>query len=209
MALEVHDDLTLRQAAVLASALVYWTGVFLQARRVRKLIGRSANLKPRTSREKLLWTGWFLVIAAWLGQPILIACGLGAQRLRPLTPALLNTSSLAVGIALIVLGYAGTLWCYSIMGNAWRIGIDQKEKTSLVTEGPFRIVRHPIYLFQIVILLGVLLLLPTALSLLILLIHFVCVSVKALDEESYLLRIHGERYLNYLSRTGRLFPRLF
>jgi protein-S-isoprenylcysteine O-methyltransferase Ste14 len=209
MVLEVPDDLTLRQAAVLASALVYWTGVFVQARRVRKLIGRSANLKPRTSREKLLWIGWFLVIAAWLGQPILIACGPGAPRLRPLTPALLNSSSLALGIALIVLGYTGTLWCYSIMGNAWRIGIDQNEKTSLVTEGPFRIVRHPIYLFQIVILLGVLLLLPTALSLLILIIHFVCVSVKALDEESHLLRIHGEQYRNYLSRTGRLFPRLF
>ena len=209
MAPEVHDDLTLRQAAVLASALVYWTGVFVQARRVRRLIGRSANLKPRTSREKLLWIGWFLVIAAWLGQPILIACGLGAPRLRPLTPALLNASSLAVGIALIVLGYTGTLWCYSIMGNAWRIGIDQKEKASLVTEGPFRIVRHPIYLFQIVILLGVFLLLPTALSLLILIVHFVCVSVKALDEESYLLRVHGEQYRNYLSRTGKFFPRLF
>lgn len=209
MALEVPDDLTLRQAAVLASALVYWTGVFVQARRVRRLIGRSANLKPRTSREKLLWIGWFLVIAAWLGQPILVACGLGAPSLRPLTPALLNASSLALGIALIVVGYTGTLWCYSIMGNAWRIGIDQKEKTSLVTEGPFRIVRHPIYFFQIVILLGVLLLLPTALSLLILIVHFVCVSVKALDEESYLLRVHGEQYRNYLSRTGRLFPRLF
>ncbi len=209
MALEVPDGWTLRQATVFGSALVYWTGVFVQARRVRKLIGRSANLKPRTSREKLLWIGWFLVIAAWLGQPILIAYGLGALGLRPLAPALLNASSLALGIALIVLGYTGTLWCYSIMGNAWRIGIDQKEKTSLVTEGPFRIVRHPIYLFQIVILLGVLLLLPTALSLLILIIHLVCVSVKALDEESYLLRMHGEQYRNYLSRTGRLFPRLF
>jgi protein-S-isoprenylcysteine O-methyltransferase Ste14 len=55
----------------------------------------------------------------------------------------------------------------------------------------------------------VLLLLPTAFSLLILIVHFVCVSVKALDEESYLLRIHGEQYRNYFSRTGRLFPRLF
>jgi protein-S-isoprenylcysteine O-methyltransferase Ste14 len=55
----------------------------------------------------------------------------------------------------------------------------------------------------------VFLLLPTALSLLILIVHFVCVSVKALDEESYLLRVHGEQYRNYLSRTGKFFPRLF
>ncbi len=201
--------MTLRQALVLASALIYWIGVFVQARRVRKLIGRSPNLKPRTSREKLLWIGWFVVIAAWSGQPVFMAYGIGGPALRPFAPSLLNAPSLALGIALFVVGYAGTLWCYSIMGNAWRMGIDQKEKNSLVTDGPFRIVRHPIYLFQIVILLSVLLLLPTALSLLMLLIHFVCVSVKALDEESYLLRIHGESYRNYVSRTGRLFPKLF
>ena len=191
MPLEALCDSSLRQAVVLASALFYWTGVSVQAWRVRKRIGRSPNLKPRTFKEKLLWIGWFLVVAVWAGQPVFLAQGPGAP--GPVTTTLLNASSLAFGIALIVFGCAATLWCYSIMGNAWRIGIDQKEKNPLVTEGPYRLVRHPIYLFQIVILLGVLLLLPTALSLLTLAVHFVCVSVKAQDEESYLLRIHGER----------------
>src|SRR2546426_5435117 len=32
--------------------------------------------------------------------------------------------------------------------------------------------------------------------------------IKAVDEESYLLDIHGEEYRKYLSHTGRLFPKL-
>jgi protein-S-isoprenylcysteine O-methyltransferase Ste14 len=51
------------------------------------------------------------------------------------------------------------------------------------------------------------LLLPTWLSLLIVLVHAVCVLIKATDEESYLLTAHGDEYRAYRSRTGRLFPK--
>ena len=104
-------------------------------------------------------------------------------------------------------GYAGTLWCYAAMGNTWRIGINRREKNPLVTQGPYRVVRHPIYLFQIVMLVGVLLLLPTVLSVSILVIHLLCVLAKSSDEESYLLTVHSDEYRDYLARTGRLFPK--
>jgi protein-S-isoprenylcysteine O-methyltransferase Ste14 len=87
------------------------------------------------------------------------------------------------------------------------MGINRKEKNALVTRGPFGVVRHPIYLFQIVMLAGAALLLPTWLSLLIVLVHAVCVLIKATDEESYLLTAHGDEYRAYRSRTGRLFPK--
>jgi protein-S-isoprenylcysteine O-methyltransferase Ste14 len=196
------DAMILRRSLVFVSALVYWAGVLVQARRVRKRIGRSANLKPRTLREKLLWTGWLLVILIWGGQPLI---GIDPVSWRS-APWLLSDWSLLPGSCLIVLGYAGTLWCYAAMGTAWRIGIDQKEKNPLVTEGPFRIIRHPIYTFQIIMLIGALFLLPTLLSLLALVIHLACVSIKARDEESYLLGVHGEGYSDYLSRTGRFLP---
>jgi len=109
---------------------------------------------------------------------------------------------------LVLAGYAATLWCYAIMGDTWRIGIDQNEKNPLVTRGPYRLVRHPIYLFQIVMLAGVALLLPTCLSLIVLIFHVVCVLIKAADEESYLITVHGKTYRDYLSRTGRLLPRV-
>src|SRR5260370_30454585 len=199
------ENLLFRTAVALLSAFVYCAGVWVQSRRVRKQIGRSPNLKPRGTREKMLWLGWFIVIFVWLGQPFLI------QRELPglhLAPWLLNSFSLASGLILVLAGYACTLWCYKVMGNAWRIGINPREKNFLVTGGPYRTVRHPIYLFQIVMLAGVVLLLPPLCSLAILLIHVVCVFLKAGDEESYLRGIHGKAYEDYLARTGRLLPKL-
>ena len=200
------DELSLRRAVVCASAFIYWGGVWLQARRVRKQIGHSPNLKPRGPKEKLLWLGWFLVILVWMGQPWLV----GGSVLKPALdffPVLLHPVSLALGLALVVLGYAGTLWAYAAMGNTWRIGINAKEKNALVSHGPYRWVRHPIYLFQIVMLAGTALLLPTPASFAVLATHYFCVRIKAGDEENYLTRVHGEGYRDYLSRTGRLFPR--
>jgi protein-S-isoprenylcysteine O-methyltransferase Ste14 len=201
------EELQLRRIVVSASGLIYWGGVWIQARRVRKQIGRSPNLKPRGLKEKTLWLGWFVVIAVWVGQAFLVGEETSKPSLR-LLPWLLHPSGLVLGVALVVLGYACTLWCYAAMGNTWRIGINAKEKTTLVRRGPYRHVRHPIYLFQIVMLAGVALLLPTPASFFILALHCICVLSKAADEEKYLTTVHGEAYRDYLSRTGRLFPRL-
>ena len=195
------DEMFVRRAVVFASAVVYWGGVAIQARRIRKRIGKSPNLKPRTPKEKILWLGWTAMILGWLAQPLVI------PRSMIFNP-LVNSSALASGVALIVLGYAATLWCYASMGDMWRIGVNRKEKTTLVTRGPYRVIRHPIYGFQIVMLIGAGLLLPTIFSLLILAIHFICVQFKAADEENYLLGVHGQTYRQYLKRTGRLFPKL-
>ena len=199
------DDLILNRAVVFGSALVYWSGVWVQARRVRKRIGKSPNVKPRGSKENLLWAGWLVVIAAWVAQPFLTASANHLPWLR-FFPLLLHPAGLALGIFLTVLGYAGTLWCYAAMGDAWRMGINKKEQTALITRGPYRWVRHPIYLFQVVMLGGVFLLLPTLLSLLIFFIHLGCVHLKVADEESYLKIVHGKAYGDYVKRTGKLFP---
>ena len=206
------DDLLARRLIVSASGLIYWIGVLIQARRVRRHIGRSPNLKPRGSKERLLWLGWFIVIATWILQPLFIKSGSGSSRLWTLDfglwTSLLSPLTLVTGSLLVIAGYACTIWCYRAMGDAWRIGVNKKEKNELIPLGPYRLIRHPIYGFQIVMLLGAFLLLPTILSLAILVFHFVCVLIKATDEEAYLLTIHGNSYKTYLSHTGRLFPKM-
>ena len=194
------DDFILRRAVVSASGIIYWAGVFILARRIRKQIGKTPNLKPRGTKEKILWLAWLLVIATWIGQPLLV-------HNKDLPN--ISGSQLILGLALVVAGYAATLWCYAAMGNAWRIGVDQREKNPLITRGPYRTVRHPIYSFQIVMLAGALLLLPTPLSLVALAVHAICALIKGADEEKYLQTVHGEAYRAYLARTGRLFPKIF
>ena len=156
------ETLLLRKGLVFGSALVYWAGVFIQARRVRKRIGRSPNVRPRGSKERLLWLGWLFVIRGWIGQPFFL--GGFHSRFFSLMPVLLHPVGLVLGIVLIVGGYAGTLWCYAALGDAWRIGIRKREKTALVNQGPYRFVRHPIYLFQTIMLGGVVLLCAHSIS---------------------------------------------
>jgi protein-S-isoprenylcysteine O-methyltransferase Ste14 len=201
------EELQLRRIAVSASGLIYWGGVMIHARRVRKQIGRSPNLKPRGSREKALWFGWFVVILAWVGQPWIVKAA-GSPHPFALIPGLLHPVNLALGLALLLFGYACTLWTYAIMGDAWRIGVNVKERNKLVRQGPFHWVRHPIYALQVVMLWGAALVLPTPVSFAALATHYVCVLIKAKDEEKYLTTVHGDAYRDYLRSAGRLFPRL-
>jgi protein-S-isoprenylcysteine O-methyltransferase Ste14 len=199
------ETLLLRKSLVIGSALVYWAGVFVQVRRVRKQIGRSPNIRPRGSKERLLWLGWLIVILGWFGQPFFV--GGFHSRFFSLMPALLHPLGLALGSVLVLGGYACTLGCYAALGDAWRIGIRKREKTALVNQGPYRLVRHPIYLFQTVMLAGVVLLVPTPFLVVLFGIHLACIFIKALDEEVYLAGVHGPAYLDYLSKTGRFLPR--
>jgi protein-S-isoprenylcysteine O-methyltransferase Ste14 len=201
------DDLVVNRVFVFAFALVYWAGVYVQARRIRRRIGRSPNVKPLGTKERLLWAGWSLVVITWLLLPFLAGANHSWSWLR-IIPSVPGRVGLFFGILLTMAGYAGTLWCYVVMGNAWRIGVNRAEKTLLVTRGPFQWVRHPIYLFQLLMLAGTALLLPTPISLLVLVVHLVCLVVKAADEEEYLRSVHGDEYGNYVLRTGRFLPRL-
>jgi protein-S-isoprenylcysteine O-methyltransferase Ste14 len=202
------DVSSLNRAVVFGSALVYWAGVWFQARRIRRRIGRSTNSRPRGPKEKLLWGGWVFVVAAWLALPVLCADGQGRLPGTAILPVVVHSLLRALGITMVVAGYAGTLWCYVAMGNAWRMGVNRTEKTELVTRGPYGFVRHPIYLFQVIMVAAIPLLLPSVLALAIFAIHVLCVLTKAADEESHLRTLLGQPYEAYCVRTGRWWPRL-
>jgi hypothetical protein len=166
-----HEDLFLRRVIVAASAAIYWGGVFIQSRRVRRQTGRSPNLRPRGLKERFLWVGWLLVIAGWLFQPLVIGKG-GDFLLLSISRALLSR----VGCLPYYFDSGGlcrNLVCYTAMGSAWRIGIDPTEKTVLVAQGHSLGSAIQIYLFQAIMLVGTLVLLPRGWSVAILLLHFV------------------------------------
>ena len=101
---------------------------------------------------------------------------------RP-SPHSLEAERAVLGAILMGVGYGGTLWCYVALGDAWRMGVARKESPQLVTRGPYRFVRHPLYLCQLVMGIAIVLLLPSGLSLTVLGVHLVCVLTKARDEE--------------------------
>jgi protein-S-isoprenylcysteine O-methyltransferase Ste14 len=93
------------------------------------------------------------------------------------------------------------------IGDSWRIGVDEPERTDLVTAGPFGVVRNPIVAAMVPTSLGLALLVPNvvALAAFLALVSALELQVR-LVEEPYLARAHGERYLAYASRVGRFVP---
>lgn len=181
----------------LASVVIYWGGVGLRARQIKRRIGRSPNLRPRTLKEKFLWAGWALVSVGW-GACSFVRIPLFFEGPVPST----------AGSALILAGLAGTFWAHVSMGDAWRIGVRNDEKNPLVTDGPYRRIRHPLYSFQCVILLGVFLLAPSLFTLSLLFLHRLLVAFKIKDEERHMEALHGPIYKEYKTRTGALWPKV-
>ncbi len=80
------------------------------------------------------------------------------------------------------------------MGDAWRIGVDPEERTELVTDGPFGLVRNPIYSAMIPTVLGLVLMVPNVLAIAAIACLVIALELQVrLVEEPHLLRTHGER----------------
>lgn len=116
----------------------------------------------------------------------------------------MNSSILAlIGIALLVLALIWVLVAQIQMGDSWRIGIDEKSASPLVQNGLFGVSRNPIFLGMLVMLIGMLLILPTAATLLVTALGFVLIHVQVRLEEAFLLEKYGEDYRRYQTRVRR------
>ena len=113
----------------------------------------------------------------------------------------------AVGFVFAGVGIAGTFLAQMAMGASWRIGVDQSDRTELVTGGVFSLCRNPIYTFMLIAWTGLALLVPTWLSIASVSAGILAFEIQVrLVEEPYLLRTHGEAFRAYASRVGRFLP---
>lgn len=118
-----------------------------------------------------------------------------------------NDAIHVVGAIVVALGIAGALAAQISMGDSWRIGVDARETTELVTDGLFAWVRNPIFSFILLTGVGLVILLPTAFSLLALGLTTAGIEIQVRAvEEPYLEKTHGTAYRDYASRVGRLVP---
>ncbi|MGH3391686.1 MAG: methyltransferase family protein [Actinomadura sp.] len=113
----------------------------------------------------------------------------------------------SLGIVIAVLGMAGTLTTQLAMGDSWRIGVDTAERTTLVTGGPFRWVRNPIFTAMTTTVLGLVLMVPNPVTVAGIAAVAIALQVQVRGiEEPYLGRLHGTAYHHYAATTGRFLP---
>lgn len=153
-------------------------------------------------------TPWFAGVAVLLGFVLAPLSPLAALADWPAGSLGFHHEGLhVVGAALAVVGIAGGCVAQLAMGSSWRIGVDEKEKTALVTEGLYAWVRNPIYTFVGISLVGFCLLVPNAWSLAAAALAALGIELQVRAvEEPHLLRMHGERYGRYAAGVGRFVP---
>lgn len=83
------------------------------------------------------------------------------------------------------------------MGLSWRIGIDEKNRTGLVTNGLFSLSRNPIFLSLRITLVGLFFHSPNSLTLTLACVGEVLMQLQVRLEEKHLLGQHGEHYTTY------------
>lgn len=111
-----------------------------------------------------------------------------------------------------LLGLSGLLLCLYAqvkMGSSWRVGIDEKEKTELITTGLYRCIRNPTYLGLFILNAGVWLIWPTWTVFVFILVFFLMMEIQVRCEEEHLHSIHGDKYVNYKKKTKRYLPYLY
>ncbi|MQA80249.1 MAG: isoprenylcysteine carboxylmethyltransferase family protein [Streptosporangiales bacterium] len=114
-----------------------------------------------------------------------------------------------LGVAVAAVGTAVVLGCQLAIGDSWRIGVDETERTTLVTTGPFRVVRNPIFAAALVTIGGLTLTVPNAIAI-VGLVHLVVgveLQVRRV-EEPHLRHLHGRAYDEYAATVGRFVPGL-
>lgn len=177
-------------------ALAFGVRTVIQVRRTGSTGFHGLGGRPG-SAEWLAGAGFAVALVLGFAAPVLQLAGV----VEPLFGATW------LGAVPAAAGIAATLHAQLAMGTSWRIGVDPAERTALVTQGPFALVRNPIFSAMIPTALGLTLLAPNAVAV----VAFVAL-VLALElqvrvvEEPYLLAAQGEPYARYAARVGRFVP---
>jgi protein-S-isoprenylcysteine O-methyltransferase Ste14 len=155
-------------------------------------------------RGRVQWSGELRIRAVLLVLVILLsrvgAFGGGVRNTNP--------SLAALGLFLFALGLGFAIWARLHIGRNWGTPMSQKDDPELVTSGPYRLVRHPIY--SGILLAGV----GTAVALNWLWLSAVVLAgiyfvYSALAEERYLVEQFPETYHAYKQSSKMLIPFIF
>jgi len=112
-----------------------------------------------------------------------------------------------IGVALGVLSLPFLAWVHYTLDKHWDVSLSLRRDHVLVTSGPYRRIRHPMYTVHIVYFFAWVLVSANLLLLINYLLTILLITLRIPKEEQMLLERFGEEYRAYMKRTGRLLPR--
>ena len=147
----------------------------------------------------------------------LAAVGLIAGRLTTIDPTHLAVSAgwlLAVleilGLLLYATGFILMGWALLTLGRFYQLGGSApRSQDEMVTEGPYRLIRHPMYAAALSISLGLSLLTQSTAFFTVFVIYLILIRNLIPVEERELRKAYGDKYTVYERKTRMLLPAIY
>jgi protein-S-isoprenylcysteine O-methyltransferase Ste14 len=174
-------------------------GVFIVAWVVGALVNRRSA--PPTARRRSWWSVWLVCVVVVELVGLLVPASVWAAltyRAAWLT---------AVGIVVLAVSLAFTLWARLRLGVMWNSAPTIKTSHELRTDGPYALTRHPIYTGLLGMLVATVLISGLGESLLLVLV-LAPLEFKIRIEEQMLIEQFPDAYAAYRTKVPQLLPRL-
>jgi protein-S-isoprenylcysteine O-methyltransferase Ste14 len=113
-----------------------------------------------------------------------------------------------LGVVLGILCTVGIYWLFSSIGSGITPTSATRKEHKLVTSGPYRWVRHPLYTFGSAMFVAFGLMADNWFIALLGILAFLAMASRTPKEEANLIEKFGDEYRDYMKRTGRYLPKL-
>jgi protein-S-isoprenylcysteine O-methyltransferase len=193
---------TIQTLAVISGTITLSASILATLYQSRRGKGRRTGrgAKTRTLPGMLLMTAGFLAAGILLWRPV----PLKLPDLPRLVLIILGSLSYFPGLGLY-------LWGLFTLGRHFRasglLGAELHHDHALITTGPFRIIRHPMYAGVLLAALGGLAIFRTW-AMVVFVPMSLVVVFRAENEEKLLEQEYGEEWRSYASKVPKWFPRI-
>ncbi|MFA6494902.1 MAG: isoprenylcysteine carboxylmethyltransferase family protein [Candidatus Paceibacterota bacterium] len=158
--------------------------------------------------KSIWWSGWIYAVRLAIALVVILIAIFHFSSISRVFVARFNTmgsTATEIGAVLCALGIVFAIWARFHLGKNWSSHPTLKENHELVTSGPYRFVRHPIYTGMLLAMVG------TGLTVgyiwLIPLVIGVMVFVRRISvEEQMMTEQFPDTYPEYKKRTKALIP---
>lgn len=189
-------SLTLSAAALMG---LYLTAFLTLTARSAREAGRPVWLFGRDRRQGVPAMLFRLAFVGGLVYPLLLAAGFEPVREFAALPVPLRLA----GLLLAVAGALFAVHAQHHMGVSWRIGSVEGQSGAIVDTGPFRLSRNPVFVGQVALFAGFVLVRPDIVQLALAAAVMLAVALQVRIEEKVLARDLGEPYRAYALRVRR------
>jgi protein-S-isoprenylcysteine O-methyltransferase Ste14 len=112
-----------------------------------------------------------------------------------------------LGVLLGILCVAGVYWLFSSIGSGISPTSATRREHKLVTSGPYRWVRHPLYTVGSSMFVAFGMMADNWFIMLLGILAFILMAIRTPKEEASLIEKFGDEYREYMKRTGAFLPK--